>query len=74
MQDAYFPNFLMVTNKLCTVDGKAGGKKTESGPTKAEIAVSFLEELEKGRNKSKKHTLNDLIAQKRQATSEDKKK
>ena len=56
-------------------DGKGRGAKTESGPTKAEIAVAFIEELEKGRNnKSKKHTLNDLIVRKRQTTSEDKKK
>ena len=40
----------------------------------AEIAAAFIEELEKGRNKSKKHTLNDLIVKKRQTTSEEDKK
>ena len=55
-------------------DGKAVGGKTDSGPSKSEIAVAFIEELEKGRNKRKKHTLNDLIVQKRQTTLEDKKK
>ena len=47
-------------------DGKSGGGKTNRGPSKSEIAEAFIEELQKGRNKSKKHTLNDLIVQKRQ--------
>ena len=55
-------------------DDKSGGGKANGGPSKAEIAVAFIEELEKSRNKSKKHTLNELIVQKRQITSEDKNK
>ena len=50
-------------------DGKSGGGKTNRGPSKAEIAEAFIAELQKGRNKSKKHTLNDLIVQKRQTTT-----
>ena len=44
-------------------------RKTNGGPSKAEIAAAFIEELQKGANKTRKHTLNDLIVQKRQTTS-----
>ena len=54
-------------------DGKTQGSKSDSGPSKADIAAAFIEELRRSRNKSKTHTLNNLIVQKRQTTSEDKK-
>ena len=50
-------------------DGQSCRRKTNRGPSKAEIAAAFIEELQKGANKTRKHTLNDLIVQKRQTTS-----
>ena len=41
-------------------DDKSGGGKANGGPSKAEIAVAFIEELEKSRNKSKKHNKGNL--------------
>ena len=55
-------------------DGKSCRGKTNGGPSKAEIAATFIEELQKGTNKTRKHTLNDLIVQKRQNESSDMKK